>query len=223
MTIRGKWIAIEGGDGSGKSTQVALLASRLAWLGFHTWVSKAPGGTPVGKELRSRLVEAAGTMDALTEEAIHAADLALLRVEIERRLAEGQWVITDRSHYSSYAYSTHGKQNPVEWEQLFRAAMAGLEPDVLVHLDIDVAEGRRRANAARGNADAITTYDEADLDFYRRIRDYYVYDMKPASGVPVVWVSVDGLDPEAVTREILIGLLTRRSVIASLLEYGRVA
>jgi dTMP kinase len=175
---RGKWIGLEAGEGSGKTTQTPLLVERLGAAGLDVYQTKAPGGTPIGVRLRQLLVDGAagvggfGSQAALLEEAIHVADLVLFRQAIEENLAAGRWVVSDRSHYSSYAYSSWGKENPKDWEALFAAAMAGLEPDLVLWLDIDLMEGRRRANVARGR-DAISAYDNADMAFYTRIRNAY--------------------------------------------------
>lgn len=200
---RGKWIVLEGGDGTGKTTQCSMLVAALRAEGKTVWQTKAPGGTPMGVEIRKLLANGVGRyLGPLEEDCLHVADLCLLRAEIEMRLARGEWVVSDRSHFSSFAYSTWGKQNDFEWEVLFRSAMAGLEPDLVIWLDVDVAEGRRRAAVARGKTeDAITAYDEAGLEFYTRIRQAYEWFYQTLD----FWVRVDtnGRSIEEVADEVL--------------------
>lgn len=176
---RPRWIAIEGGEGVGKTTQVARVTEALNRQNLPAISIRTPGGTPAGARIRSMLVDANRadsdlSLEDVTEELLHAADLAEMAAAIRSALSRGFWVVSDRSHYSSFAYSTHGKQNPAEWESLFRLAVAGLEPDLVVWIDVDPNEGRRRALDHRGaSTDTIDAYDTASEAFYQRIYDYY--------------------------------------------------
>jgi dTMP kinase len=173
MIASGIWIALEGGEGTGKTTQTALLAERLRSTGKTVWTSRMPGGTAIGRELREVLVRHAGSMDDFAEELVHAADQAVLYAELMERLARGEWVVTDRSQITSFIYSTIGKGNPKQWEWLFQESMRNRLPDLAIILNLDVREGRKRAAASRAK-DTIAAYDDADLEFYTKIRDGFI-------------------------------------------------
>jgi dTMP kinase len=139
--VTARWITFEGGEGCGKSTQAALLATRLDAV-----LTREPGGTAVGRSLRE-LVLAGEGVDARTETLLMAADRAQHVAEVVRpALARGQSVVSDRSAYSSLAYQGVGRGLGVdEVRAVCDWATAGLWPDVAVLLDVpaDVSAQRR--------------------------------------------------------------------------------
>lgn len=169
------WIAFEGGDGSGKTTIVNRVAQRLREVGLPVHQSRAPGGTYLGQQLRQLLVDHQPEMGALTEELIHAADMAQLCHELSE-LPDETIIVTDRSVYSSYAYSTSGKQNPTHWDEMFRLTEEVKTPDAIIFLDVDPVLGKQRSSAARGQ-DVIAAYDNASLEFFRRIRTAFLTEI----------------------------------------------
>ena len=132
------WIAFEGGEGSGKSTQARLLAERLDAV-----LTREPGGTRVGERVRSLLLDPTVVgLDARAEALLMAADRAQHVVEVVRpALAAGRVVVSDRSAWSSLAYQGHGRGLGVEAVRtLCDWASDGLWPDLAVLLDVSAAE-----------------------------------------------------------------------------------
>lgn len=188
-----QWIAFEGGDGVGKTTQTALFANRMIDNGLSVFQTRAPGGTEVGKMIRQLLVQKQVEMNPLCEEMLHAADMAQLCEKIDDVLYEGTWVVSDRSVYSSYAYSTRGKQNHKSWEALFDMACPS-PPDLVIVLDMDRVEAKTRSQQSRGE-DVIVAYDNAGDDFNGRIQAYFK-GLAVQDPQRVVIVNVDGLSVE---------------------------
>lgn len=152
----GLFIAFEGGDGAGKSTQAALLSQVLSDAGRTVVRTREPGGTPVGEKLRSLVLEhGQGDIDARTEALIFAAARAAHASQvIAPALARGEIVISDRYADSSIAYQGMGRglgTNTItalnDW------ATDGLWPDLTVLLDVAPAEGRTRRTAGAAQED----------------------------------------------------------------------
>lgn len=145
MATRGVFVVLEGGDGSGKSTQQALLVDRLRAAGRDVVATREPGATPVGAEIRS-LVLAGGALDPRTEALLIAADRAehvagVIRPALER----GAVVVSDRHVPSSLAYQGVARGLGVdEIARLSRWATAGLDPDLVVVLDVPAGEAAAR-------------------------------------------------------------------------------
>ncbi|MBX7444224.1 MULTISPECIES: dTMP kinase [unclassified Arthrobacter] len=170
----GVFIAFEGGDGAGKSTQAARLAAALEGRGFNVLRTREPGGTPVGEKLRSLVLDHGnGEIDARTEALIFAASRAAHAAQVIRpALQRGDVVLSDRYIDSSVAYQGAGRnlgkdavQSLNEW------ATAGLQPDLTVLLDVDPQLGRRRRTAGEAAEDRLES--EAD-EFHTRIRDAFL-------------------------------------------------
>jgi dTMP kinase len=172
MTIRGRFISLEGGEGAGKSTLLGGLRDYLMGQGVDLLQTREPGGTPLGESLRAILLDPAMRgMSAESELLLMFASRAqLVRQCIEPALAAGQWVLCDRFADASYAYQGGGRGQPMERIAALEAwACAGLVPDLTLLLDLPVADGRARA-AGRGEADRIE--GEADA-FFERVRATY--------------------------------------------------
>ncbi|MBT2513333.1 dTMP kinase [Arthrobacter sp. ISL-30] len=170
----GLFIAFEGGDGAGKSTQAALLAEALETLGHAVLRTREPGGTPIGEKLRSLVLDHGhGNIDARTEALMFAASRAAHANQVIRpALERGEVVITDRYIDSSVAYQgagrdlgTHAVRTLNEW------ATAGLQPDLTVLLDVEPEDGRDRRTAGEAAEDRL----ESEPDqFHARIRDAFL-------------------------------------------------
>lgn len=174
-------IVVEGGEGAGKSTQVARLAERLRAKGYGVDETREPGGTTEGAELREKLLHGAA-IDAETELAWMLDDR---RLHVERRirpaLARGLVVVSDRFSPSTLAYQGVARGMGVdEVERRCAAATGGLEPDVVIVLDLpdDVAEARVAADRDR--------FEREGGAFHSRVRAAY-RELAPARG----WVIVD--------------------------------
>ena len=177
---RGSFIAFEGGEASGKSTQAQLLAARLGAV-----LTREPGGTPVGEEIRALLLHADHEVSPRAEAMLMAAARAQHVHEVIRpALARGRHVVTDRFTASSLAYQGHGRGLPLhEVIALSRFATDGLEPDLYVLLDVapEVAAERRAREHDRVEA--------AGAEFHRRVRDGF---LELAASDPDRWLVVDG-------------------------------
>lgn len=143
--MSGFYLALEGIEGSGKSTLGRLLADRLAERQIESITVREPGGTELGEEVR-RLVLHAGHVAPWAEAALFAASRAQLAVEvIAPALADGKWVISDRSYYSSLAYQGGGRGLGVDAvRRLNETVLDGVLPDLVVVLDIEPEVGFAR-------------------------------------------------------------------------------
>jgi len=164
-----RFVVLEGGEGSGKSTQAAVLAEHLRGLGHEVVVTREPGGTPVGGRIRAVLLDPASAgLDARAEALLYAADRAhhvasLVRPALER----GAVVISDRYVDSSLAYQGAGRALPAgEVAALSRWATCGLVPGMTVVLDVDPATGLARA----GRVESPDRLESEPLAFHERVR-----------------------------------------------------
>jgi len=170
--VRGAFIVFEGGDGSGKSTQIALLRAALEARGHRVLVTREPGGTAIGEEVREVLLRPESVaMTARTEALLYAAARAQHVEEvIGPALAAGTVVLCDRFIDSSIVYQGAGRglgESAVE--SINRWATAGLRPDLTVLLDVDVDEGLSRA----ASDSAHDRLEAAGPEFHRTVRDAY--------------------------------------------------
>lgn len=140
-----RYVAIEGVDGAGKSTVAREVAERLRGLGEKVRLVREPGGTPMGEQIRSLLLHDED-MAPWTEALLFAAQRAQLASEvIAPALAEGEWVVSDRSYYSSLAYQGAGRGLGVPTVRVVNeAGLGGVVPDVVVVLWIDPEEALAR-------------------------------------------------------------------------------
>jgi dTMP kinase len=185
--VTGHFIAFEGGEGSGKSTQARRLADRL---GSQARLTFEPGDSPLGAEVR-RLVLDSPDLD-ITERAealLMAADRAQHVAEvIEPALAAGRTVICDRFAGSSIAYQGHGRQLPAaEVEQLSRWATQGRWPDLVVLLEVPPEAAASRLRRAKDRLES------AGDDFHRRVHDGFLLQ---AMEDPDRWAIIDGTGSE---------------------------
>ncbi len=178
---RGRFLAFEGGEGCGKSTQARMLAADLAAV-----ATREPGGTAVGSRLRDILLDP-GIVDLVdrAEALLMAADRAQHLAEVVApTLAAGRHVVSDRSVYSSIAYQGYGRGLPIaEVRSLSEWAADGVWPDLVVLLDVPQAVATRRLI---GGLDRMERLGEA---FHRRVADGF---RELAAGEPARWVVVDG-------------------------------
>jgi dTMP kinase len=167
----GRFITIEGPDGSGKTTQVERLADRLRAAGYEVLVTREPGGTRLGEQLREILLARHGGVeptDALTDAFLfEAARRQLVRQVIRPALEDGLIVVCGRYSDSTFAYQGFGAGVPLETlRELDAAATDGLRPDLTILLDLPVEDG-----LARKGPDDTTRFEaELDLAFHRRVR-----------------------------------------------------
>jgi dTMP kinase len=170
----GLFIALEGGDGAGKSTQAAMLTQALSEAGHVVLRTREPGGTPVGEKLRSLVLDhGQGEIDARCEALMFAAARAAHTVQvIAPAVARGEIVISDRYIDSSIAYQGAGRGlGTDEVRKINEWATAGLWPDLTVLLDVSPADGRTRRTAGESAEDRLES--EPD-DFHAEIRQAFL-------------------------------------------------
>lgn len=187
----GFFIAFEGGDGSGKTTQIKLLAQALTDRGFDVLVTREPGGTDIGEKLRTLVLEhGQGEVDPQTEALIFAASRAAhAHQKIRPALAEGKVVLCDRYIDSSAAYQGAGRGLGVEnIVDLSLWATSNLLPHTTMLLDVPLVEGRERAGA-RGQADRM---ESADDSFYAALHETF---RARAAAHPSRYAVIDGARP----------------------------
>lgn len=202
--MNGLFIVFEGVEGSGKSTQAALLGEWLAERGVPHVVTREPGGTALGEEIRSLLLEG-GAVPARAELLLVLAARAVFVEEVvQPALAAGRVVVCDRYALSTLAYQGYGRGLPLETVRELNAfATAGLRPDLTLVLDVPVATGEaRRARAGRA-ADRI---ERAGAAFHARVAEAYRLLPESEPGV----VRLDGTAGIEAVRTTVLETLGRR-------------
>lgn len=179
------WIALEGGEASGKSTQARLLADRLDGV-----LTREPGGTLVGERIREVLLDPeVDGLDARAEVLLMAADRAQhVAHVVVPALDAGRVVVSDRSAYSSLAYQGYGRGLPLDDVSAVSAwASVGRWPDLVVLLDVDERVQTERLQRARDRV------EQAGADFHRRVNEGY---RVLAAADPARWIVLDGSGTE---------------------------
>lgn len=177
---RGLFITFEGGEGTGKSTQLKLLSETLEKSGINNIMTKEPGGTEIGKELRQILVTGdKDKMDAIAEALLYYADRRIhLTQKIWPALEEGSWVLSDRFADSTVAYQYYGynKKIPIKiLRELYDMVAGDFKPDLTVILDIDPKIGLERSfNKAKGMVNKETRHESRGLEFHNNMRNGFL-------------------------------------------------
>jgi dTMP kinase len=172
VTSAGLFVAFEGGEGAGKSTQVKLLAKGLRRDGHEVVTTFEPGDTAVGGRLREILLgHETGSLDPRTEALLYAADRAEHVAQVVRpALARGAVCLTDRYIDSSLAYQGAGRTlDPSDVEHISRWATSDLVPDLTVLLDVDPALGLTRFSEPADRLEA------EPLAFHQRVRAQFLH------------------------------------------------
>lgn len=180
MTGRGLYIAFEGWEASGKSTQAELLAARLDAV-----LSREPGGTDLGRDIREMLLGDGPVPTSRAEALLFAADRAQHISEVvEPALVAGRHVVTDRSYGSTLAYQGYGRGQSLDdlW-MLVRWASDGVIPDLVVLLDVPLGEADDRLGSERDRL------EREARDFGERVADGFA---QLAADDPARWIVVDG-------------------------------
>jgi dTMP kinase len=205
--MTGLFITLEGGDGTGKSTQAALLGEWFTEQGREVVFTREPGGTDLGLELREIVLHSRGDITARSEALLYAADRAHNVATVVRpALARGAVVIQDRYIDSSAAYQGAGRVlDPVEVRNVSMWATENLVPDLTVLLDLDPKVGRERLDAANKRFDRL---ESEALEFHVRVRDAY---LSMATAEPQRFVVVDATRDRLAIRDEIIARLGARS------------
>jgi dTMP kinase len=169
--VRGKFITLEGMDGAGKSTHLDWIAGHLEDAGKKVVVTREPGGTPLGEELRKLLL--AHPMHIETETLLmFAARREHLARVILPALAGGRWVLSDRFTDATFAYQGGGRGLDLgRIESLENWVHQGLQPDLTLVFDLAVEEAKRRRMAATAEPDR---FEQENQDFFARVRAVYL-------------------------------------------------
>jgi dTMP kinase len=195
------FITFEGPDGSGKSTQIRLLADALERSGERAVVTREPGGTRIGNAIRAVLHDRAHTEMSPRAEALlyNAARAQLIDEVIRPALQNGKIVLCDRYADSTLAYQGYGYGRDLAWlQRLISFATGDLKPHLTIFLDIDPAQGLQRKQSASGHEwnrmeDKTVAFHRAAYEGYRRL----------AAQEPERWLIIDATQPVDVIHAIL--------------------
>jgi dTMP kinase len=170
------FITFEGIDGSGKSTQLRMLASELRLRGREVVTTREPGGTPLGQRVRGLVLDAEEQVDPLAELLLYAADRAQhVRRLVRPALESGHFVLSDRYADATVAYQGAGRGFPEEIiTEVVALATGGLMPDLTLIFDLTVEESVRRAEQRSLKGDKRDRLDSEDAAFHTRVRDAYL-------------------------------------------------
>ncbi len=174
--MRGRFITFEGGEGTGKSTHAALLASRIKSFGIGTLLTREPGGSPGAEVMRYILLSGAVQQLGANAEALvfAAARDDHLTTLIRPALEQGKWVVCDRFADSTRIYQgIAGKVEPLAIKAMERIIVGDTRPDLTLILDVPAKEGMKRAAERRGQAGADRFEGEA-LAFHEKLRDGFL-------------------------------------------------
>jgi dTMP kinase len=187
---RGRFITFEGGEGSGKSTQIKMLAERLDAAKLRAIVTREPGGSPGAEIIRHVVLSGFGKLLGAEAETLlfAAARDDHVRSVILPALNQGIWVLCDRFADSTRVYQgSLGQVAPAVLNAMERVTIGDLKPDLTVILDVPVEVGMKRAAARRGTG-APDRFEAEDLKFHQQLRDAY---RKIAAAEPQRCVLID--------------------------------
>ncbi len=181
MDMEGKLILFEGGEKAGKSTQIKILAERLKESGVGALVTKEPGGTEEGKEIRQKLLY--GNLPPkqelnlfIEDRTIHFGKLVL------PALARGDWVLCDRSSPSTIAYQHYGRgMNLENIRERDRRARQGRDFDLIILLDMEPQKAMARTERE-------TIFEKENWEFHDKVRQGY---LEQANNIPEQWLVLD--------------------------------
>ncbi|MER8745830.1 dTMP kinase [Mesorhizobium sp. M1004] len=199
----GFFITFEGGEGAGKSTQIERLAQKMRAKKYDVLLTREPGGSPGAEAVRHVLLSGAAEpfgpkMEALLFAAARSDHVEqVIRPAVER----GSIVLCDRFLDSSRVYQgVTGGLDPAFMEALEEVAINGMMPDMTLILDIDPAEGLRRAAVRRGAEDGPDRFEKETLDIHQRRRDAF---LAIAAAEPDRCIVIDALAPPAAVEDVI--------------------
>jgi len=188
---KGLFVTFEGMEGSGKTTAIQTVSAALTAAGHTVCVTREPGGTPIGKEIRNWLLNPDSRLhDTRSELLLFAADrLEHIASVIRPALSRGEIVLCDRFTDSTLAYQVGGRGLDADLVD-YGIALAGLVPDVTFLMDVSPEEGMRRA----GKRGALDRFEQEDMSFHHRVRNTYLDIAKRESRVHVLDTEVMGAE-----------------------------
>ena len=171
--MRGRFITLEGSEGSGKSTNLAFIHQYLQQSGIELVLTREPGGTPLGESIRELLLDHRNSAMASDTELLlmFAARAQHLQELILPALEAGKWVLCDRFTDATYAYQGAGRGiAEARIAQLEKWVQGDLRPDLTFFLDLPVAQGLARA----GERGTLDRFEREQIDFFERVRQGYL-------------------------------------------------
>ena len=206
------FVTLEGPDGSGKTTQIRLLHEALVAAGYDVLLTREPGGTVIGDQIRAVLHDVANVELVPTAEILlYSASRAQLVAQVIRpALAAGKIVLCDRYADSTMAYQGYGRGLDLDALRAITSfATGGLKPDLTILLDLEPEVGLSRRQEGGGE---LNRMDQQELDFYQRTRQGY---LTLAAEEPERWMRVDASGPveevAQAVRAAVIAQLNRRA------------
>ncbi len=188
----GKYIVIEGHDGTGKSTQVGIVRQKLLDLGIESIEFHEPAGSPIADEIRTILKNGTLKRDAMTETLLFSAarhDIWL--TQALPALTAGKWVIAARNYYSTLAYQGYGQNldlNLIESITFSSTDKQYMTPDFAVILDLDNEKVRAKRIKARGELENPDAFESKDDKFQSSVRSGYIKVAK-SRNIPIISAS----------------------------------
>lgn len=205
--MKGRFITFEGGEGAGKSLQITRITKWLEDNGKDVVLTREPGGTEVGKQIRKLLVEGdKDKFDELTELLLFYADRRIdLTKVIWPALDDEKWVLSDRFNDSTIAYQYYGSQKFDDtkiMDELYHQVAGSFKPDLTILLDVDVRVGLERSfRKAQAMETKELRFENVDISFHERLRKGY---LELAKNEPERFVVVDASGtPDEVTARII--------------------
>ena len=195
---RGRFITLEGGEGVGKSTNLALVVDHLRSLGHEVVATREPGGTPRAEAIRRLLLDPDGE-EGLVPDAelllVFAARAQHLASVIRPALERGAWVVCDRFTDATYAYQGGGRGiDPARIARLEALVQQGLEPDLTLLLDMPMADAQQRLDARlQGQGEARDRFERERDTFFESVRQAYLARAEANPGRIVVISAGNGL------------------------------
>jgi dTMP kinase len=202
MARKGRFITFEGGEGVGKSTQIRLLAERLAAVGIAAIVTREPGGSPKAEALRRVILSGAAASFGPSGEAIlfSAARIDHIEHKIAPALASGEWVLCDRFADSTRAYQgAAGKLDKSLIDSLERVAVGETQPDLTFVLDMPVEKSLQRAAQRRDSAAKADRFESEARAFHETLRQAFL-DIAQAAPQRCVVIDADWPSGEVAKR-----------------------
>jgi dTMP kinase len=205
--MSGKLIVFEGVEGCGKTTQIQLCFQWLESLNIPVLLTREPGGTELGKDLRALLLEKSPSkpVEEVTELLLYAADRAQhIQEELKPNLATGKFILCDRYTDSTIAYQGYGRGLDMSLiNNLNQIATGGLTSDITIWLDVDVEVGLSRK---RGQA-KLDRIEQETMDFHRRVQQGYT---KLAASNSSRIVRIDGNNSQDIVQKNIQDILQQR-------------
>jgi len=213
----GIFVTLEGPEGAGKTTQLKLLSKHLDALGHKHIVTRDPGGTPLGKQIRRILLNPETPVCPVTELLLYEADRAQHIAEvIMPALKDGTLVLCDRYTDSTLAYQGYGRQLDFTLiNQLNQIATSGLKPDLTILFDIDSSQGLGRLHPSGHDR-----LEREALEFHHKVRAGY---LKMSADEPERWRILDASKAMSLVQEDLRRILFERFALSGLLDRAQLS